>query len=133
MRTCERAECFLLALCAAVAMTGRGALAQGALWPAGPPGPLFKTLHQVEPRVNVLTLPAGTDTVHVISSPGSYYLSDNLLVETNTLHGISIEAEDVTLDLMGFEVKCDPGRRVPSAYGIYIHAVSYTHLRAHET
>ena len=47
-------------------------LAQGPLAPPGAPGPLFKTLQQVEPRIPISALPA------TLSQAGSYYLTTNL-------------------------------------------------------
>ena len=39
-----------------------------------------------------------------ISGAGSYVLTDNLLVDTNDTNGILIQADNVTLDLNGFEL-----------------------------
>ncbi|MBM4155327.1 MAG: right-handed parallel beta-helix repeat-containing protein [Lentisphaerae bacterium] len=64
---------------------------QGSLTPPGAPGPTMKSLDQVEPRRPVLP---GT----TITEPGSYYLTTNL---TATL---TITADNVTLDLMGFTI-----------------------------
>jgi hypothetical protein len=72
------------------------AFAQGSLTPPGPPGPLFKTLGQVEPRTPVSSAP------FAISQPGSYYLTTNLTVSTGD--AITINVDGVTLDLMGFTI-----------------------------
>ena len=45
-----------------------------------------------------------TDT-YVISSPGSYYLTDNLN-GTSGKNGILINSNDVTIDLNGFVIIC---------------------------
>ena len=77
--------------------------AQGPLTPPGPPGPTMKTLQQVEPRIDLATLSGDATDVVVISSPGSYYLSANI-TGTAGKNGILINADNVTIDLNGFEV-----------------------------
>jgi len=57
----------------------------------------MKTLDQIEPRTPIMALPFTIDT------PGSYYLSGNL-TGTVGANGISIVANDVTLDLGGFQL-----------------------------
>jgi hypothetical protein len=77
-------------------------LAQGPLTPPpGAPAPTMKTLEQIEPRTPISALP------FTISSPGSYYVSGDLVVVANQ-HGISIDASNVTLDLGGFELVSPP-------------------------
>ena len=46
--------------------------------PPGPPGDTMKTLQQVEPRTDLADVPGNANNMHVITAPGSYYLSDNL-------------------------------------------------------
>lgn len=70
--------------------------AQGPLTPpSGSPGPVYKTLTQVEPRTSVTNLP------FTISAPGAYYLTTNL-TGVGGSDGITITANDVSLDLGGF-------------------------------
>jgi hypothetical protein len=79
-------------------------IAQGPLTPPpGAPVPLMKTLQQVEPRIDVATLPGDATTVFVISAPGSYYLSGNVVVPSGKA-GIGIAAAEVALDLNGFAI-----------------------------
>ncbi len=75
---------------------------QGSLTPPGAPAPSMKTLDQVEPRIDVVTLAGDLGVQYKIRQSGSYYLSDNLIVSNSI--GISIGASDVTLDLNGFRI-----------------------------
>ena len=77
------------------------ASAQGSLTPPGAPAPTMKTLAQIEPRTDVLTLPIGGLGAYSITQPGSYYLSSNL-VSGAGISGIEIKTNDVTIDLGGF-------------------------------
>lgn len=89
-------------------------LAQGPLTPPGAPAPTMKTLDQVEPRTPITNLPL------TISSPGSYYLVSNL---TGTTSGITINSDNVTVDLNGFALLGQPG----SLTGITIQFVAGFH------
>ncbi len=77
------------------------ALGQGALTPPGAPAPLFKTLTQVEPRTPVQSLAGDAFAQFIISQPGSYYLTGNVTGAVSKA-AISIDADNVTLDLGGF-------------------------------
>ena len=82
------------------------AFAQGALTPPGAPAPTMKSLDQVEARtiVNAANTPGNAGNLYIISQPGSYYLTTNL-TGVNGKHGISVTANNVTLDLNGFAVQ----------------------------
>lgn len=74
--------------------------------PPGPVAPTMKTLVEVEPRVNINALPGGGVYEHVITEPGSYYLTDNITL-TLPISAIGIFASDVTIDLNGFTINGD--------------------------
>jgi parallel beta-helix repeat protein len=92
-----------LALALAVAFSPTG-FAQGSLTPPpGAPAPTMKTLDQVESRtiVNATNTPGDATNTFIISKPGSYYLTGNITGASGK-HGISVLANNVTLDLNGF-------------------------------
>jgi hypothetical protein len=97
---------FLLTLLAGV----RQAAAQGALNPPGAPAPTMKTADQIyaklDPRIPVSTntTPGDASDTFIISQPGSYYLTTNI-VGIASENGIEILANNVTLDLNGFTVR----------------------------
>jgi len=73
--------------------------------PGGPITSTNKTLQEVEPRIAVgpTTTPGTATTVFRITQPGSYYLTGNVFGPAGK-SGVEIVANDVTLDLNGFEV-----------------------------
>jgi len=88
--------------------------------PPGPIAPTGRTLDELhariartdagiaEPRIPIQSLPGSDTAVHVITEPGSYYLTENLQGESGK-SGIEIRARDVTIDLAGFHVRGVPG------------------------
>ena len=68
---------------------------QGSLTPPGSPAPTMKTLDQIEPRIPIDTVPI------IITNPGSYYLTTNLLAPPAT-SGVTLRTNDIALDLNGF-------------------------------
>jgi hypothetical protein len=71
------------------------AFSQGSLTPPGAPAPTMKTLQQIEPRTPISSLP------FAINASGSYYLTSNL-TQSGSAAGITISADNVTVDLGGF-------------------------------
>ncbi len=95
-------------------------LAQGALTPpAGAPAPVMKSLDQIEARTPVNTLAGDATASHIITLPGSYYLTSAINGNSGK-SGIRIEADNVTLDLNGFTLEAAGG----SLAGIQINLSS---------
>jgi parallel beta-helix repeat protein len=63
-----------------------------------------------EPRIeiNATNTPGDDNSLFRITEPGSYYLASSVSGET-AKHGIEIASDNVTIDLMGFEVRGGPG------------------------
>lgn len=80
-----------LAILATLASSAFG----GPLDPPAPPGATMKTLQQVEPRTPISSVP------FTITESGSYYFTNNIIVSASST-GITIAANDVTIDLNGF-------------------------------
>jgi hypothetical protein len=84
-----------------------------------PPGPIqstMKTLNQVEPRIDVNALPGDGTALHVISAPGSYMLTADL-IGSSGLDGIKVTADGpVYVDLNGFTMRGVPG----SGHGLIV-------------
>ena len=86
----------MLVLALAAGMSAGAVFAQGSLTPPGAPAPTMKTLTQVEPRTPITELP------FAITESGAYYLTTNLVCTNG--NGVTISADAVTLDLMGFAI-----------------------------
>ena len=95
MRTVKQITALVSAVCITTYVQ-----AQGNLTPPGAPAPTMKTLQQIEPRIDVMTLAGDASSEIVITNSGSYYLSTNL--DVTKANGIHINAPGVTLDLNGF-------------------------------
>jgi hypothetical protein len=89
-------------LCTSVA----GLFAQGSLTPPGAPAPTMKSLSDIDAKLDPRTpIPGGVVTSpFFINRAGSYYLTGNRTNTTPGLFnsGISVNANDVTIDLNGF-------------------------------
>jgi hypothetical protein len=70
--------------------------------PLDPPGPPGSTLPQVEPRSPIPPVGWNGTFPIVIDQPGSYFLTRNLTTGGAGAIGISITANEVSLDLNGF-------------------------------
>ena len=56
--------------------------------------------------INQATVAAAGGFPYVISQPGSYKLSGNLVVPNTAAYAMTITASNVTLDLNGFTISC---------------------------
>ncbi len=64
---------------------------------------------------------------YVISSPGSYYLTQNIRVESSDGFGVKITADNVTLDLNGFSMGSPEA--IGSTRGVYIFDAKNVEIR----
>jgi parallel beta-helix repeat protein len=77
----------------------------------------MKTMDEVEPRT---AIPAGSfAATYTISTPGSYYLAGNRTLTANVT-GIKVDANNVTIDLMGYTLAGN-GVRYNNCNGITIN------------
>ena len=114
----------ILALAALVIFSHSGYA--GKLEPSGPPGPTMKTLDEVEPRIPVQSLSGSASAVYAIDQPGSYYFTGDVNVVATDKHGIIVEVNDVTIDLMGYGlIGPDSG----TGNGIYMNGHSNVEIR----
>ena len=84
----------------------------GDLEPPAAPAPTMKTLDQVEPRIPIDYVPYSIDT------PGSYYFTGDLIHMDTIVNAISVSANNVTIDMMGFTLT--GADTVGIADGIYV-------------
>ncbi len=109
------------ALLVVIAVLAYGLIGKaGNLQPPAAPAPTMKTLDEVEPRIPI----SHADIPLTISTPGSYYLTENV---TTVGTAITVAADDVTIDLAGFAlVGPDSGTN----YGIYMDERSNVEIRS---
>lgn len=95
----------------------------GSLEPNAAPAPTMKTLSEIEPRIPIPASDTQASTYHITQS-GSYYLQGDRLCLGGT-NGISVEANNVTIDLCGFSLIGNNG----TLYGIYMFGRSNVEIR----
>lgn len=110
-------------------LTIANVLAQGGSLtpPSGAIGKEYKTLDEIEPRTPIVDGASGVAAVgdgFKITSPGSYYLVDD--IEVSSSSGINISASNVTVDLNGFTIRSTASSAAGS--GVVVPTTSYSNI-----
>jgi parallel beta-helix repeat protein len=111
----------VLSLAALVAISPM-AKAAGSLEPNAPPGPVMKSLDEVEPRIPI----KASDLPLTITQRGSYYLTQDVNFTSTTQNAVIVGCNDVTIDLAGFTVM---GPNSGSYSGIYMNNRTNVEIR----
>jgi parallel beta-helix repeat protein len=83
---------------------------------------------EVQPRIAIQSLSGDANAVYVIDQSGSYYLAGDVNVDANDKNGIDVEANNVTIDLMGYSL-AGPGKDSGNNTGIYMDGCSNVEIR----
>ncbi len=93
----------------------------------------FATILFLMLGVSSIALAGGTvisKLPYTISKSGAYYLSKNLEENKNDVGGITIEADNVTIDLSGFSlIGLGTGTTLEPTYGIYMNGRSNAEIK----
>lgn len=133
MNVKQRACRMSAVLAATVGLAASAAIAGNLDPPPGPPTSTMKTLNHVDPRIPIndantpgldVSTPMAPASIYWITEPGSYYLTEDLVGEAGKF-GLYIDAEGVSVDLMGFTVQGVPDSEI----GVYFHNANNVSLR----
>ena len=80
----------------------------------------LNSLAQDEPRTPISSVP------YTINSPGSYYLTGDIQTTLPDQNAITVKANDVTIDLMGFRLI---GRGTGNGHGIFMNGCKNVEIR----
>ncbi len=94
----------------------------GSLEPSGAPTGTMKTLDEVEPKIPI----HASDLPLTITEPNSYYLAETINFDPSDANAITIEANDVTIDLAGFSVI---GPNSGTGCGVYMNGCTNVEIR----
>ena len=91
----------LLLAAGIVLLSFNGNVLAGDLEPQNSPDSTMKTLDQVQPCIPIQSLSGDSASMYIINESGSYYLAGNITGGEGK-RGITVQADNVTIDLKGF-------------------------------
>lgn len=95
--------------------------------PPGPVAPSKVSIELVDGRIPVgpMTTPGDVDSLYVISSPGSYYLTEDVF--GGGRHGVKITSVNVDLDLNGYRIRATLGGS--PRHGVFVSTGAFAEVK----
>jgi parallel beta-helix repeat protein len=118
----RRVSAILVLFLAALVAFSPMAKAAGSLEPSAPPGPVMKSLDEVEPRIPI----KASNFPLTITQRGSYYLTQDVNFTDTAHHAITVGCNDVTIDLKGYTIT---GPNSTNYSGIYMYGRTNVEIR----